>query len=152
MDLDALGRTPDAFQAALTTLGPRRFVQQPATGEWSPAEILTHVRAADAVIAPRIMQVLVRPGVALTAFDEREVGVRLARAQIAAVHAIAVFKARRTELVALLATVTDEERRLHGNHEAKGAVTIADLYNHLAQHEREHLAQLETAVMNLSSS
>lgn len=63
-----------------------------------------------------------------------------------------MFKTRRTELVALLETVTDEERRLHGNHETKGAVTVADLYDYIAGHEREHLAQLDAAVMKLRHS
>lgn len=150
MDLDVLTRTPDAFQRALATLGPSGFAKEPEPAEWSPADILTHVRAADAVIAPRIMQLLVRPGVALPAFDERAVGERLARVQMEAAQAIATFKARRTELVALLQTVTDAELRLQGDHEARGTVTIADLYDHIAGHEREHVAQLEAAVAKLA--
>lgn len=49
-----------------------------------------------------------------------------------------------------MATLTDDELQLHGNHETKGRVTIADLYDSLARHEREHLAQLHAAVARLT--
>lgn len=150
VDLQKLAATPDKFQAALDTLGADRFAERPAPSDWSPSEILTHVRAADAVIAPRFLQVLVRPGIALPDFDERMVGDRLARAQQTDRERITVFSARRAELVALLATVSEGEGELRGDHETKGAISITDLYGALAGHEEEHLQQLATAVAALT--
>src|SRR5258705_7485515 len=105
MDLEVLRRTPAAFKDAFDLLGAAQFALPPTPDEWSPAQILTHVRAADAVIAPRVMQVLVRPGVTLADYDERSVGDRLARVQAPVNEAISAFGARRSELVALLGTL-----------------------------------------------
>ncbi|MEA3055228.1 MAG: hypothetical protein QOD30_660 [Actinomycetota bacterium] len=150
MDLHALGATPDAFAAALARLGPERFAAAPAPGAWSPAEIFTHVRAADAVIAPRVLQVVARPGVALSDFDERKVGELLARAVVPVEDLVVLFRRRREELLALVATLSADERARIGVHETRGIVTVDDICEALVDHEREHLDQLDAAVRALS--
>ena len=150
MDLEVLAGTPDAFKSALDLLGAARFAAPPAPNEWSPAQILIHLRAADLVIAPRFMQVLVRPGVTLPDFDERAVGDRLTRVPVPFDELIGAFNARRSELIALLRTLTAEDLELHGEHETRGRVTITDIYQSLVEHEREHLDQLSAAVARLA--
>jgi hypothetical protein len=149
VDLDALRATPEAFAAALDQLGMQRFTEPPAPGEWSPAEILTHVRAADTVIAPRVTQVLARPGVILPDLDERAVGDLLARVAPTPEEAVVAFRHRRSDLVALLMTLSDAEQALTGEHETRGRVTVDDIVRALVDHEREHLAQLDAAVQAL---
>jgi hypothetical protein len=143
MDLDSLAATPETFAAALDALGSTPFAEPPSPGEWSPAEILTHVRAADAVIAPRVLQVLTRPGVSLPDYDERKVGEVLARVALPPDEAVAAFRRRRAELVALLKTLTADELELAGAHETRGPVTIDEICQGLVDHEREHLDQLD---------
>lgn len=146
MDFVKLAATPARFQAALDTLGRDRFSERPAVDEWSAAEILTHVRAADAVISPRILQVLVRPGIALPDIDERMVGERLANAQDTDQQRVIAFGARRAELMQLLATVDRDDWDLRGEYETRGPLSIADIFDSLASHEEEHLQQLASVV------
>src|SRR5512146_2331335 len=47
-------------------------IRAPASeGEWSAADILAHLRASDAIVAPRAYMILAREDPPLTAFDER---------------------------------------------------------------------------------
>lgn len=151
VDLDALTATPDAFAAALDRLGAERFTMSPAPGEWSAAAILLHVRAADAVISPRVLQIVTRPGVALADFDERAVGALLLRVGSPPAEQVASLRRRRDELVALLVSLTDDELALTGEHETRGTVTVEDVCRALVDHEGEHLQQLDAAVQACSS-
>src|SRR4051794_13313900 len=48
-----------------------RLTEPPAPGEWSPRDILAHIRASDDILSPRLIQILVRDEPPLPSFDER---------------------------------------------------------------------------------
>jgi hypothetical protein len=150
VDLELLAETPRALDAAYRDLAADRFDEAPSDGAWSPAQIVEHICAADAVFALRFLQVLVRPDVPLVDLDERRVAEILDRAHTDMADRLAMFRASRGHLVALLGTLTREEQELAGVHETRGSVTIADLCTTVATHEAEHLEQLADAVSVLS--
>jgi hypothetical protein len=88
--------------------------------------------------------------VPLPDFDERKVGELLGRLQLTPDDAVRSFRQRRSELVALLWTLSADERRRAGEHETRGIVTVEDICGALVDHEREHLAQLDATVRTLS--
>ena len=117
-----------------------------SSGHWGVADIIQHVRAADAILSPRVFQILVRDGAPLPAFDERAWGELLANAGIPLDQQVAEFTLRRAELVAVLRTLTQEQWQSCGQHEVTGLVSVAAVCRGIADHEAEHRAQLEGVV------
>jgi hypothetical protein len=109
---------------------------------WSPRQLLEHVRAADAIIAPRAYHVLVRDGPALPSFDERAWAVLIASAEIPLDAQLAAFAIQRAELCAMLRTLSEESWARTGVHEDRGEQSLAAMMTYLAEHEEEHLGQL----------
>lgn len=116
------------------------------SGEWTAAETLAHLRAADAIVAPRLLQIAVRDEPFLPAFDERawqEVAdfVRLPVASL-----VQTFAAQRAELLHALERLPAEAWDRTGIHEARGPQTMREIAEGIAAHEREHLDQIESAL------
>jgi hypothetical protein len=142
--ISALAATADRLRALFADLPDQAARRAPATGEWSPMDALTHIRASDAIIAPRVWQILVRPGVRFPGFDEARWRSFVARADEPLADQLAAFLARRAELVALLRTLTPDEWESRGEHEEFGSVTVRTLVERgIVHHEAEHLAQIE---------
>ncbi len=97
-----LAESPAVFGAALLDLGEAKFARRPTPDEWSPLEILRHVRASDLIVASRIWNVLTRPDGVHLGLDERKYGDLLARADVSAADQVQAFVLRRRELVGLL--------------------------------------------------
>jgi len=140
--LQALGETVARLQA-LARVPEARWRRRPLDGGWSAAQILAHLRAADDIVAPRLLQVLARDEPPLPAFDERR------WQDIAAYDArpprelITAFAARRAELIAALRRRPAGDWERAGIHETAGRQTLREIARALAAHEREHLEALE---------
>ncbi len=136
-----LAKTPVWLRAALSAANDR------ATGaeadDWGVADIVNHVRAADAIFSTRVFHILVREGAPLPAFDEREWGKLLAATAIPIDDQLAAFALRRAEMVAVLRSLGGEQWRMSGVHELLGPVTVAAVCEGIAEHESEHRAQLD---------
>lgn len=141
--LETLAATPIWLRAGFAQLSEVSARLAPHPHAWSALEILAHLRASNAILAPRIMQVLCRPDAPLAGYDER-IWARLeARAQLPLAVQLSAFEAHRAELVGLLRTLTPAEWALAGQHEVRGKLTVSDIATDLAQHEHEHQAQFQ---------
>jgi hypothetical protein len=115
-----------------------------APGEWSPAEVLAHLRAADDIQSIRAYMILARDEPPLPAFDER------AWAEVAGyltLHpraSLDIYFRRRVELAHMLRGTAPANLNRVGTHETLGRLTLQALLENLASHEEEHVAQLET--------
>ena len=144
--IDALKATPAALRGSVRSLKGRAIADPPADGEWSLLDIVRHVRASDAILAPRIVQVLVREGAPLAAFDERAWSELIAAADVPIDAQLAAFAIQRAELTALLRTLTPAQWLRSGVHEECGVQTLADICEYIAAHEAEHLAEAAAIV------
>jgi hypothetical protein len=145
--LSRLESAPARFAALLSSLEDADAVASVTPGEWSPAEVLAHVRAANDILEPRIFQVLVRDNPALLAFDERR-WCELARyASLPVTESLNVFRLRRRELVRALRAIPEAHWQRTGVHETRGTMTLLDLARYIADHDDEHLAQIERAIV-----
>jgi hypothetical protein len=141
----ALAATADRLRALFADLPDERARRAPTHGGWSPADALAHLRACDAIIAPRVWQILVRPGVRFPGFDEPRWRALVTRADEPLAAHLAAFLSHRAELLALLRTLTPDEWDTAGEHEEFGPVTIRTLMERgLVHHEAEHLAQIDS--------
>lgn len=143
MLVEVLAENAQRLEALFTGLSEEEARRAPAPGEWSALEVLTHLRTAEAIMMPRVLQILVRPNVRLPDMDEHRWAALLARARLSVSEQVAAFAARRRELVGLLATLRPDEWETAGEHELQGELTVRRIAEHAAGHEREHLEQLE---------
>jgi hypothetical protein len=140
-----LEAAPARFQAALGRMEDADSVAGGAPGEWSPLEVLAHVRASNDILEPRLFQILVRDKPTLFSLDERR-WMEVARyTSIPVTESLAVMRLKRRELVRALRALRPEEWQRAGEHEVSGRITVLDVAAYIARHEEEHLTQLEEA-------
>src|SRR5207249_9141927 len=102
-----------------------------------------HLRAADDILAPRLIQILVRDDAPLPAFDERRWAEIVGYGSLDFSSLLATFAGRRAELAAMLRRLPPEDWQRAGLHEERGPRTILQLLRILVEHEAEHVAQIE---------
>jgi DinB superfamily len=114
-----------------------------APGEWSPADVLAHLRAADDIQSIRAYMILTRDEPPLPAFDERAwvevAGYRTLHPRAS----LDIYFRRRVELAHMLRGTPPANFNRAGMHETLGRLTLQALLENLASHEEEHIAQLE---------
>jgi DinB superfamily len=118
-----------------------RVTARPAADQWSYSEVVAHVSASASIVAPRIAQILVRPGTPLIAFDERRWAELIAQAGLSLDLQLKMFELQRQQLVAILQTISTDEWAQIGVHESLGSMTVMDVANQLVDHERVHQSQ-----------
>lgn len=149
MLLSRLAAAPAHFQALLARLEDADSVTTATAGEWSPHEVVAHMRAANDILEPRVFQVLVRPNTPLIGFDEDRWLQVLGYARLPVTDLLQTMAWRRRELVNALRNVAPEDWERTGIHEVRGPMTVYELATQIADHEQEHLAQIARAVGDL---
>lgn len=145
------GGEPRSFRSSPFELDEAKFGRRPTPDEWSPLEVLRHVRASDLIVASRIWNWLTRPDGIHLGLDERKYGDLLARADLSAADQIQAFSLRRRELVGLLRGLASHEWTAPVRTDF-GEVSILRLAGDMASHEQEHLGQLAVAVAALDTA
>jgi hypothetical protein len=112
-------------------------------GEWSPAQVLAHLRAADDIQSIRAYMILARDEPLLSAFDERAWAEAAGYLTLHPRASLDLYFRRRVELAHMLRGVTPRDFERAGMHETLGRLTLQALLENLASHEEEHVAQLE---------
>lgn len=138
-----LAAIPDRIGRAVAGWSEERLRTSPAAGEWSVADVLVHVRAADDIQSPRLLMILARDNPPLPAFDERRWAEVAGYADLDFAASLAAFALRRAELVAALRRASADDWRRTGVSEVRGTVTLLDAARIVVEHEEEHCAQLE---------
>ena len=112
------------------------------TDDWSALDVRIHLRASDEIIAPRLVQLLVRDDPPLPAFDERRWADVVGYDEFPPALLLARFAARRDELLHALRRCDDDAWERTGQHEEDGDLTLWTIASRLAAHEAEHLTHL----------
>lgn len=142
--LDRLADTPGRIAITVAGRDAAQLAERMAAEEWSPLAVLAHMRAADDILAPRLVAMLVREEPALPAFDERRLG-EVMGYEVADFHELLTgFAFKRAELVRALRRVELRDWRRTGMHESRGQITLLETLRHLVEHEAEHCLQIET--------
>lgn len=140
-----LAATTGWVTGALSHLGDRAS-ERPSDEEWSAIEIVEHLIASDAIISPRVFQIILREDAPLPAFDERKMAGLIRRSNLPTELHLELLAKGRQRLIAFLETLTDSEWNATGVHEERGRISILQLVSHLVEHEEEHRTQLEKMV------
>jgi hypothetical protein len=150
--IDSLAAAPDVFIELLERLPPDALFERPSLDDWSIAEILGHVRAADAIWTPRLLFALVHDGVTMPGVDERGLQDVLGASGLVIGDQVTAFAFGRAELCGILAALTEDEWSHVVEHAERGAMTIIDACAAMAKHEAEHLGQARAVADAVTTS
>ena len=136
-------RGPGQVSRIFSMLTDQQLREPSAPGEWSPAEVLAHLRAADDIQSIRAYMILSRDEPSLLAFDERVWAEVAGYLTLHPRASLDIYFRRRIELAHMLRGVAPADFERAGTHETLGRLTLQALLENLASHEEEHVVQLE---------
>jgi hypothetical protein len=142
--MDRLEATMRRLTWAMMDLDEDELGEVPDEGEWSPIQILAHVKACDDVMTGRIATVLTHPQPApLANFDERRWAEIAGYADAPVDQTLMAMQRHRSEMVWQLRRLPEEAWDRTATHETRGTLTLYDLVHTFLEHEEEHVTQLE---------
>jgi len=132
--------------ALLAAVSPSTIARRPAPDAWCVTEILCHLRDIEESYGDRIRFILANEEPALTQVDpERWVEERQYRRHEADA-ALAAYRARRHDTLALIDTLDAGQWERAGRHPSRGRLTIRKIVHSLAKHDSEHCEQIARAL------
>jgi uncharacterized damage-inducible protein DinB len=143
--LEALGTTPDRFQSLAYGLTTDQLACRPKEGEWSIAEILNHLLVGERdVIRPRLQRMLLAAAPRFPSSATSRTGFAAEPTPGDFRADLAAFRHVRNQTVALLRRLGERDWQRIGTTPTRGTLTIEEYVRYLANHDREHLEQLQT--------
>ena len=142
-----LAATPGRLMTELSSAEPDRLARSPSPSEWSALQVLAHVRASDAIMSPRVIQLIGEGSdIALAVVDDRAFASTRLRAVTPIEVQLGAFALGRAEFVAVLRTLTAEEWSHSVLHPEYGRLTLRRICAEIGRHEGEHLLQIRAAL------
>ena len=143
-----LTRTADELAAAIRGRDDATLSRRPDGKSWAAKEVVCHLRDIEEMFIGRFGLILSMDAPKL-AFDPTTPDRWAEERQYLrndADRALAAFRQRRDESLALLRTLTPEQWKRAGIHATRGPFTINDFLTLMAWHDDNHLDQLRRAV------
>jgi hypothetical protein len=144
--LTALAGAPQAFAELLSVASAETAARRPEPRRWSAAEVVAHLAEHELVLGVRLRMILTAEEPALLPYDQDAwalVGDYIARP---AAESLALFGAVRAANVALLRRLERAGWQRAGLHPERGRLTVSDIANFTARHDRRHLEQARRAL------
>ena len=138
--VEILRATPAELQQLIGGKTVEQMDAPTAPGKWSLREILAHLADCELVWAWRIRQALETPGAMVAAFDQDVWATRYAA--YSAELSLRTFLSLREWNLAVLTTVTAQERRNELTHPERGTFPLQELLEMIAGHDLNHLVRL----------
>jgi uncharacterized damage-inducible protein DinB len=140
--LDVYRSTPVTLRALVSHAGSAVVSRQPAAGEWSIIEVVTHLADAEEMVEKRIERMLTEDDPALPAYDPAQLAEQSGYHSRDLATELDRFEAVRVRLLSRLEGLDDSGWRRTGQHEEVGEITIEDMTIHMAAHDAIHFAQI----------
>ncbi len=140
--LDILAQTPTQLRQTAQAAG------EPPAGEWSAAQVLAHLAAAERLFFGRLNQLLRERDPLLKRPSEEHFAYQEQLMSGTVEQNLNAFNAVRGEVISLLMGLSLRDWEKTGTHETRGEVTLADLVEHMVDHDAEHIEQLESLVID----
>ena len=143
--LEALHSTPGRVGELARDLTPSQLARSPAAGQWSMGQILDHLlRGERDLILPRLRRMRTEdaPAFASSIVDRSGFAAEPRAGDFAV--SLTAFRDVRQATLTFLRELTDSEWQRLGSTPTRGTLSIESYARYLAQHDREHLAQMET--------
>jgi uncharacterized protein (TIGR03083 family) len=129
-----------ALDAAIERLGDEEWDRSTTNPEWTGRDLLTHLAIAEPGLLARMRRILegtsqLPPGFDLNIYNQRQVGKRKGETVAALRSALGES---RGQVLAFLDGLTDEQLDVRGWHASGREVTVANMFEILADHETSH--------------
>jgi len=146
--LGRMSRTAHDLAAAIHGQSEAALVRRPDGKNWAANEVICHLRDIEEVYFMRFHAILSNdepkiyfdPSAADRFAEDRQY------LRNDAGEAVSAFRSRREESLALLRTLTPEQRQRGCLHPTRGRITIDAFVTMLARHDDNHLDQLRRAL------
>jgi uncharacterized damage-inducible protein DinB len=142
-----LTRTADELAAAIRGRDDAALARRPDAKNWAAKEIVCHLRDVEEAFQGRFELILamdVDPKLLAPTPDRWAEERQYLRND--AGEALAAFRRRREESVALFRTITPAQWKRGGVHATRGRMTLDDFLSLMAWHDDNHLDQLARAL------
>ena len=123
---------------------PAKLKKRPAPDKWSVVEILAHLADVEMVTGWRLRSILGSPGTPIQAFDQDAWAAAGQYAKRDPQKSLEQFRVLREANLALLKSLSPEQRKLFGLHAERGEESIERLTQMIAGHDINHLKQIES--------
>ena len=143
-----MARTADELAAAIRGHDDATLARRPDAKSWAAKEAICHLRDVEEMFIGRFGMILAMDDPKL-AFDPTTPDRWAEERQYLrndAQLALAAFRTRRDESLALLRALTPEQWKRAGVHASRGPITINDFVTLMAWHDDNHLDQLKRAL------
>jgi uncharacterized damage-inducible protein DinB len=143
--VDDLRNARSDLLASVQDVSPDDLRRRPAEGEWSVIELLAHLPDVDRYYLSQAQQLRDVPGHAFVYFDEdawaRENPDAIDRDPRDVKLAMA---AAHDEVVRWARSLTPDELDRAGGHPARGSISVREMLERIANHDRRHTEQVLT--------
>jgi hypothetical protein len=137
-----LARLPAVLEALLAGLDEASARTGPATGEWSPVEILCHLRDEETEDFGARLRVIVDGAGEFAPIDPERWAVERRYREASLPEVLAALRARRQASLDLLASVSPKALEGSRPHKRLGSLSGQDILAAWVAHDRIHMAQL----------
>jgi hypothetical protein len=141
--LERYRRGPELLAVVLTGVFGDEEDFALAPGKWSARQIIAHVADAELVAAHRFRQMLAEDNPTLVAFDQDKWSANLDYARRKPKQSLETFRRIRAENYDLLKDLPPAAFDRTGNHTERGALSVLNLVEGMAQHAESHARQLQ---------
>ncbi len=144
--LDALKRGPALLEHVTRDMSEAALRTPPQPEKWSPIQIIAHLADVELVYGYRMRQVLADANPTFAPIDQNAWAGRFRYQQAVLSDKLELFRAARKATLSLLALATQEDVERKGFHpEYQKHYTLGDLVQTLANHDANHIGQIERA-------
>lgn len=140
---DRLEASRDALMEAMAGLDEEGFRARPELSEWSAAEVLAHLLHTETVQMERVDKALVEEGFTATPVtqEQRHEEAKLAQ-RMPVPQLLHGLLAQRRDTLRRFDRLSQPELSQPFHHPSRGELTVAWLFQHTAEHEEEHAAEI----------
>ena len=148
--LGRMSGTAEDLAATIRGQSEAALVRRPDSKNWAANEVICHLRDIEEVYFVRIHAILLNDEPKIYADPSGAAADRFAEdrqyLRNDAVQALAAFRRRREESLALLRSLTPEQQQRGCLHPTRGRITIDAIVTMLTWHDDNHLDQLRRAL------
>jgi hypothetical protein len=148
MALGMLVAAPERIATLTAGLSPAQLRAAPAPGDWSPNDVLAHLRACADVWGGCIARILAEDHPTIRAIDPRTWMTRTDYPDLPFAESLHAYAVQRAELIVTLEPLTEEQWARLATMTGSGRPidrTVLSFARRLAVHERPHIKQIGRA-------
>jgi hypothetical protein len=141
--LTSLAGTSRRLQRLTERISSKQASARPAPDKWSAKEIICHLADCELVYGMRYRKIVAEPKPSLVPFDQDAWADNLQYRRQPLKGSLATFLALRGSNLAMLKALPKSAWNKKGQHPSYGELSLKQLVVHIADHDRNHVAQVE---------